>query len=453
MDLAPFQGAGGLLDFVPHMMPKYLRPNHVAPLADFMARAAAGEEPQAVGSFPPRHAKTETIVVNGIPWYLGQHPDHTCLYVTYGATLAEGKSAMARDVARRMGLRLRTDSASKSKWLLAEGGGLDAVGRDGPITGYGYKLVIVDDPYRDRAEAESPVIRAKVNEWYRSTLVPRMEPGCAVLVMMQRWHQDDLIGYLSADEELEFEVINVPAIQNIDTPNEVALWPEIWPLWRLKKRRRQVGEYPWWSQYQGQPRPRGKQLFREPARYTREELQAELRAGGYRLRVICDPAATAKTAADHSAIGVFMFKGYGEEIRGWVLDMQLLQVETPELAEVLKVEGQKWRAAVGVEAVAGFKAVPQMLRKIAPRLRVFDIDPLGDKFTRALPGAAAWNRGDYKVPVDAPWVPGLIHECQRFTGIGDEADDQVDTLAHAWNEAVEAEPIQGGHQEAPMGFG
>ena len=107
-----------------------------------------------------------------------------------------------------------------------------------------------------------------------------------------------------------------------------------------------------------------------------------------------------------------------------------MQVEVPALARELRGLQLAWGCPVGVEAVGGFKAVPQMLRQIDRGLRVIELQPRGSKFTRAQTAVAAWNDGRIRVPLQAPWVAPFLREVQAFTGVGDEHDDQVDALAH-----------------------
>jgi predicted phage terminase large subunit-like protein len=111
------------------------------------------------------------------------------------------------------------------------------------------------------------------------------------------------------------------------------------------------------------------------------------------------------------------------------------QVEIPALVKKLHEVQVRWGAPVFVEAVGGFKAVPQMLRAIDPKLRVVDINPTSDKFLRSMPAKAAWNDGRLLVPqVGAkPWVDEFVAEVTKFTGKGDKKDDQVDALAHAYS--------------------
>ena len=432
------RGADSLLDFVPRINPRHSRPSHLAPIAALLARAAHGEEVRALVSCPPRHGKTETLLVHGVPWYLSMFPHHHVAYVTYGDELARDKSAKARDVARWVGLPLREDSKSKTHWLTPHDGGLFATGIGGPLTGHGFELMIVDDPHKNREEAESPTQRETVHEWFSSTFMSRLEVGGSVIVTHQRWHDDDLIGRLSRDKEVPWEVVNLPAIAIEGRPDPLgrspgeALWPERWPLRALDVRRRESGAYNWASMFQGEPRPRGGRVFGGDVHWFRLDQFA---IEGKRIAICADPAASEKTSADFSSAVVLAVEGHGVDQRAWVIDVLREQITVPQFVRRLGALQAKHRVPLVVESVGGFKAIPQLLRELDPNLEVVELLPRGDKFTRAQGVAAAWNDGRVLIPQDAPWTQDFLAEVQAFTGVKDVHDDQVDALSGAWNHA------------------
>lgn len=392
---------------------------------------------RAVVSVPPGHFKTETIL-HAIARWLRRRPSDSIAYVSYAADVAHSKSRLARDYARRAGVQLRDDSSAVHEWRTPQGGGLIATGVGGPLTGQRARLLVVDDPFANREEAESALIRQRRHEWFTSTALTRMTSDGAAIVVHTRWHPDDLAGRLGkgklpdGSQGPPWEVVNLAAITERDGI-EYALAPQHWPLEVLRERRSNVGEYDWASLFQGQPRPRGGSLFRDPARYTRPDIE------GARIKIACDPAASSSTYSDYSVIAVAAFRGTGAAMHGDLLEVWRGQVEVPALVRELRAMAAKWNAPVHVESVGGFKAVPQMLRELAPGLKVVEVKPAADKFIRAQPAAQAWNEGRYRVPVDAPWVAPLLSEVLAFTGVSDPHDDQVDALAHCWNAASEPE--------------
>lgn len=429
--LETLDGVNSLLDWVPMMTPKYKAPTHLTPLADAFHRADQGQQLFFLSSTPPRHGKSESILA----WcarHLSRHPEQKIAYLTYADDFASEQSGKAQALATRAGVKW---SGKRKAWFTPQGGGMYFTGVGGQLTGRGFNLMIVDDPVKNREDAESPTVRQKIHEWFTSTALTRLNPEVPpqVIINMARWHDDDLVGRLCEDTRnarvddphaVRWEYMNLPAIGEDGRP----LWGDIWGLAALEQRRRMVGEYDWASLFMGSPMPRDGYVFREPARYTLADII------GARIAIACDPAATAKTSADNSVILVIAAKGSGLAQKAYVLDVWKGQVEIPALVRKLHQFQLHWGAPVFVEAVGGFKAVPQMLREIDPKLRVIDITPSLDKYLRSMPAKAAWNDGRLLVPMPGakPWVDDFVSEVTKFTGKGDAKDDQVDALAHAF---------------------
>jgi predicted phage terminase large subunit-like protein len=431
-------GRESLRHFIGGIAPHQLPPPHLDPLIDLVERAR-WERIRVCLSMPPRHAKTITIL-RAIAWWLMLTPSDTCAYTSYSDRQAWSKSRIARALALRAGVRMG-ESESVAEWRTSAGGGMLATGAGGGLTGQGVSgLMVVDDPYKLREEAESPVIREKIWDWFTDVVESRLE-GASVLVVHTRWVADDLIGRLGRDHG--WEVVNLPAIAEHGDPIARApgapLWPDRFPLVELE-RKRALNEYSFASLYQGQPRPRGATVF-GPAHYYDP---GKLDVTGWRIVVAADPAASEKTTADYSTILALAVNGHGSESRGRVLEVYRRQVTVPQFVrDLIAFCARHGHAEAGIESVGGFKAVPQLLREVDPQVRVREITPLGDKFQRAQPVASAWNAGRIEVPSSAPWLKDFLYETSTFTGVRDPQDDQVDVLAHAWNEADRAVDFHG----------
>lgn len=418
-----------LLSFVPGVSPMWQAPTHLRPVADLFARVERGEQVFGCVSVPPRHGKTE-LILHALAWLMLRRPTWELAYTSYAGDFARSKSARAQRLAADAGVALAKPKQKAIEWFTREGGVLRATGVQGQLTGHGARLLIVDDPHKDRAEAESPTMRQAVHDWFTSTAATRVEPGGSIIVVHTRWHPDDLIGRLAQDDRTNWEIVNLPAVNEDETES---LWPARWAVAELLRKKAIIGDYDWASLFLGLPRPRGGALFREPARFELPDISGAL------IFLACDPAATAKTRADWSVIGAVAAKGSSvEDLRMDLLEVQRMQVEIPELCSQLHAQAIRWGAPIAVEAVAGFKAVPQTLRALDPRLDIIEVNPQGDKFTRALPVAAAWNRGRVRVPMHAPWLVDFLAEVKRFTGLGDVHDDQVDMLSTAWHGLLES---------------
>src|SRR5262249_33271178 len=155
--------------------------------------------------------------------------------------------------------------------------GLLAVGTHGALTGEAVTgIAVVDDPYKDRQDADSPVVRGRIEEWFREVVLTRLEGG-SVIVCHARWHPEDLIGILAQDPA--WEHVRMPAIAEEGdilgrAPGE-ALWPESiqGTLEYLRRMRVQMTEWSFASLYQQAPRPRGAEIFAPPVFYAPAEFR------------------------------------------------------------------------------------------------------------------------------------------------------------------------------------
>lgn len=242
-------------------------------IADCLEKALVntkeGKKTRIILSIPPRHGKSQLASIYFPAWALGKHPTLKFILSTYGAELSEEIGMKTRDVIRSPEygaifpeIELRQDTKAKAKWQTNKGGSFTAVGVGGAVTGRGADIIICDDLHKDRAEAESETVRSKVWDYYRSTLYSRLEGFGAVIVIMQRWHTDDLVGKLLEDQERlkiageaydDWEVINFPAIADDDEFYEdklvrskgQSLWDKKFPIPVLDNIRQVAGVYGW----------------------------------------------------------------------------------------------------------------------------------------------------------------------------------------------------------------
>lgn len=501
-------GGESLDTYIRRVSPRHLPPRHIRPIMDLWERSRH-ERVFAVIELPPRHAKT-TTGLHGLAWRMLRDPACTNAFATFGDDYAASRSRIARMLARAGGVTIDKSMANLHEWRTVHGGGLIARGYKGEWTGQGITGVgLVDDPFKNRAEAESPKIRENIWEWFCDVFWTRLEPGSSVFVQHTRWHDDDLIGRLLQGKfaGYAFERVHLPAICEDDNDligREIdeALWPERFPVEELRRIEVSLGPYGWASLFQQRPRPRGADIFVEPARFS----LANWRPDGHSILLCADVAATESTRADFSAAFVLAAKWIDGELWIWILHGWRDRVSVPKVArKLLELSTRYWRAPVVVEAIAGFKGVPQILREMEPRLKVreaFMGDPnvdeenaarrsrtSVDKFLRAQPVAAAWNAGRVLVPIDgelewdlrdkrfdlprapvtgdrvrrnklradvAPgieWPDELCHEASKFTGAGDAEDDQIDGLAHGYNDLRSARHGQRGQRENTEAFG
>lgn len=423
----------GLAAFIRRVFPHHPPPRHFKPIIRLIEAAARGERKRVCISMPPRHGKTE-LILYAIAWWLSRRPADTHAYFAYNEKQGHSKSRKARKYTVAGGVRLTGDSAAVGEWRTKQGGGLLAGGVGGGLTGQGVSgLMIVDDPFKDRVTADSPLNREKVWEWFNEVAMTRLE-GASVFVIHTRWHQDDLIGRLEALGG--WEIVNIPAIAEEDDilgrqPGE-PLWPARYPITELQAIRSQIGEFSFAALFQGHPRPRGSKVFGGPHYYDATTFDVT----GKKISLGLDPAASEKTTADYGAMVALYWEGDDPASRrGWIREVYRHQVEVPQFCrDAVAFQRRHGNSRLNIESVGGFKAVPQTLRDTNREILLKEIVPHGDKFQRAQGVAAAWNEGRILVPMDAPWLAEFLKELADFTGVNDANDDQVDALSHAWNE-------------------
>lgn len=414
-------------DFYRRISPHYDYPEHLTELVEAFERIARGEVVELVVTAPPRHSKSETIA-HGIAWLLAQDPTREVIYGSYGADLAEERSRIVRQYAALAGVDFADDANKVSRWKTRQGGGFLAGGVGGGQTGFGGDVIIIDDPYKGFADSGSTAYRRQVDEWFSGTLYTRRSPGASFIIVQTRWHPDDLA---SKRIKAGWEVIKKPAIDEHGN----ALWPSRFPVAELERIRANTLPMVWSALYQGEPRNRGEQVFNDVQTY--EALPTE----GLSYSIGVDLAYTEKTSADYSTAVVLarhrdpMVKT--DEQRVYVVDVIRLQCDAPKFAAQLRVLRSRFPTAAWRMYYGGTESgVIDFLSREGVHLGALPASGRGDKLVRAMPVAAAWNRGRVLVPsTGAKWVEDFVAELSGFTGINDDHDDQVDALAAAFDQS------------------
>ncbi|MCK6552644.1 hypothetical protein L6R52_42870 [Myxococcota bacterium] len=414
-----------LAEVIPRLSPRFVAPYHLAPLLDALELART-QRVRRVVSLPPRHAKTETIL-HWIASYLRRHPDRTVAYVSYAADLAHSKSRRARQLAEANGVPLDPTQAAAHEWRSLAGGGMLATGIGGPLTGKGCHVLVIDDPIKNRVEAESALARKRAWEWLTDVGLTRLEPDGSAFIVQTRWHPDDPAGRaIDGYEKTErWPCLVMPAIDD----EGHALWPERFSVEQLSEIRAAVGEYTWASLFQGRPRPRGGAVFGAPTFATTDPPT------GLRIVYGIDLAFTAKTSADWSVAAKLGGEGYGLSMRVWWLDLVRAQERPSAFLGRLKAARAATPGAKLVMKTGGQERGVTELMDALGGVFISSEPAVGDKFVRAQPFAAAWNSGQILLPANAPpWVADVVGELGSFTGINDDCDDIVDAAANGFDE-------------------
>jgi hypothetical protein len=234
-------------------------------------RLLAGEDVRMMIFMPPRHGKSDMATQKFPSWVLGKNPTIPVMVSSYSDELATDFGFKTRDIMQTLeyqvmfDTKLRSDAKAKGRWFTEAGGSYSAMGVGGALTGRGFKIGIIDDPFKNREEADSPVIRESRHGWYKSTFSTREEGNSMVIFILTRWHEDDLAGRVlkeAADAKkrgepyAEWDVIEYKAIAIEDDSHRKegeALWPDKFSIDKLQLKRSEMGSYEFAALYQQTP--------------------------------------------------------------------------------------------------------------------------------------------------------------------------------------------------------
>lgn len=451
-----------LLHFVTYTFRLY-RPEHVhRVIAAHLDRVVAGDLRRLMIFAPPQHGKSQLVSVHLPAFWLARRPNDPVILSSYAASLAYAKSREARNILESdefAGLfpAIRTDPASRAvdRWQLAPPlrGAMLAAGVGGPVTGHGAMLAIIDDPFENWEQAQSQTIRSTVWDWYRGTFRTRVWEHGAIVLIMTRWHEDDLAGRLLLHQPGAWTVLRLPAIaetqqqrdRNDARMNLPAGQPD--PLGRqpgepLSPRRfsraaldalqTDVGPMVWSAEYQNAPTlPEGNRF----KRHWFPLLDAAPAQVIARVRY-WDKAASTSAAAKRTA-GVLMAKLV--DGRYLVEHVVCGQWDTYDRRQVMHQTAQLDSYAVPVyieqePGSSGLDSVKDEIRQLEG-FPVFPDRPTGDKDTRLEPFAAQAGAGNVLL-LRGPWNGDYIDEmCAVPNGV---YRDQADATAGAFLKLVDA---------------
>jgi len=412
---------------------------------------------------PPRHGKSQ-IVSRFLPSHLlGQDPRLRIIATSYSGELS---NAMGRDVqalmltgtyARvfpdtklsRAGQRDDTAHRSMSDFdVIGYCGHYIGRGVGGGITGRGAHRIIIDDPVKNREQAESKTRRETVWKWYTSTLRTRLQKGGRIVLLMTRWHEDDLAGRLlrQCKEEVKadrWKVISFPALfarNEYTHPDDKRaegepLWPEMYDLAYLERTKATLGTYDWEALYQQQPRPAGGAVIQ---RGWIQQIQAEHVPPDLFWVRAWDLAVSKHEKADYTASGQMALDQYGNiYVRRFIRE----RMTWPETRRQIIAIGRAEQCPIGLGGPGlseGFVQDLQAERQLAD-IAVLEYPEDKDKLTRALPWVARAEAGKF-FAIQGAGLDQYIEELVEFTGQGDTHDDQVDWTSGAYRMLATGEP-------------
>ena len=272
-------------------------------------------------------------------WYLGRNPGKSIVCATYAQDLADdfGRKVRNQMIDPLFGqifpaCNVSADSASASKISTQQHGNYFAAGIGGPLTGRGANVLLIDDPHKDRADAESVVMRKRAKDWFQSVAYTRLMDGGAVILMMTRWHEDDLAGWLLREHADEgWEVVEIPA----DPPP----WPERYPVAELDRIRRMVGPREWSALYMQKPVPGGGGEFRRDMLRYYHDAPGKI-GDGMNKYLLCDPAGEQRKDNDYTSMWVI---GLGADGNYYWLDGVRDRLSLPDRGKQVMRLHRKWK--------------------------------------------------------------------------------------------------------------
>ena len=421
---------------------RWKRAKHLDLLCDYLEQVDLGEIERLIITMPPRHGKSMTVTESFPSWFIGRNPERRVIEVSYGAELAKRFGRANRRKIEEFGtdifdITIAHDNATLTNWSIeGHSGGMISAGIGGSITGQGADLLVIDDPIKNRKEAESLTYRESIWAEWQDTLSSRLHPGGRVVIIMTRWHEDDLVGRLLKQDNT-WRLINLPALAEdndiLGREEGQALWPEhgFDSVWCANKKK-SVGSRSWASLFQGHPRPADGNLFRALMFRSFSIVANCYKVNGKiydastcKIFQTCDVAGSKRTSADYFVLGTFVLCPGGELL---VLEILRERLEGPDQPVLMKQKYNQYKPLlVGVESAnMGLTLYQQLVRDGLP---VIELKPDADKFTRAIPAAARYEAGMVYHLENAPWLSDLESELLAFPN--GTHDDQVDVISYA----------------------
>lgn len=414
---------------------KWKPAKHLVVLCKVIDDVINGKIDRLIVEMPPRHGKSMSLSRVLPAYFLGRYPDKEVVLTSYSSKLAESFGRTNRRVIKEFGkplfgIQSSAVKDSNSEWEIEDHEGKAiCVGMDSAITGHGADLLILDDPIKGRAEAESESTRNNTFNTYNSVLRTRLHPGGAIIIILTRWHNDDLVGRLLNPEDgvpEDWTIVRFPAIAEEGDPlgREVgeALWEEWFSLEELCKLRDSLGTYEWSALYQQNPVPAIGNIISMSA-FKRYGVLPKFDT------IIQSWDCTFKDVPTSDFVVGQVWGKSG--VNKYLLDQVRLKMDTPSTIMhirnfLIKYPGTN---SVLVEAKANGMAVIQMLKHEVAGL--IPVEPVGGKVARVNAIAPQIQAGNIHIPHSNKsfWVNDFLTECANFPN--GKHDDQVDAMSQA----------------------
>lgn len=428
---------------------------------DFLMRAVATPDFRGIITLAPQEGKSKRVSEVFPTWYVSQiNKNARIVSASYGQGLANRNGRAIRrniDGHPELGVTIADDNGAVHDWSLSgHDGGVYSVGIGGGLTGRAADLMIIDDPIKDQKEADSETFRDNVWDWWESVAAARLAPGAAVIVILTRWHQDDLAGRLLGMPDSEWELLNIPAQAEHDPakgetdvlgrePGEFldSARRRTVPQW--ERRKREAGSRKWAAQYQGRPSAKAGDMFKvadwryyDRPQWILDDRGSKVPYGFDRLLQSWDMTFKDTEGTDFVVGQVWGLRGAD----AYLLDQVRGRMSFPATIDAVKLLTGRWPSALlkvvedkanGSAVIASLKhqigGIVEEMPQGSKTARAAAITPLVEAHNVYLPAAVDADGEPF-----APWVGDFVEEAASFP-FGNH-DDQVDAMSQALNRLV-----------------
>lgn len=400
-------------------------------MVDELEAIERGDVDRLMLMLPPGSAKSTYASMLFPAWFMGRNPERSVIAASHTAELSERFGRRVRNIvagdefANVFGFGLADDSQAAGRWETARGGEYYATGVGGSVTGRRADLAIIDDPVRSREDADSERGRESAWQWYVNDLLTRLKPGARQILVMTRWHEDDLGGRILERESHKWRVVKLPMLAGPNDPLGRKEGDRLWPEWFTDEmiETARMDSRAWNALYQQSPAPESGDYFkREWFRYY-DEAPPRLQIYG-----ASDYAITAK-GGDYTVHGVF---GVDREQRIYLLDLWRQQTTSDVWIDSFLDLVDRWKPIQWAEEQGQIiKSLDPFINKRSQERRVYvareQFTSLTDKASRAQAIRGRMAQGMVYFPRQAPWLAELERELLTFP-VGAN-DDQADVLS------------------------
>jgi predicted phage terminase large subunit-like protein len=405
---------------------------HQRLLCEKLEGVARGEKRKLMFFLPPGSAKS-TYCNLWVPWYMARSPAASVLGASHTTDLAERFSRRIRGLVLEhgttLGIAVSDESQAASRWALASGGEYMAAGVGSAILGFRADVLLIDDPIRSRDEAFSATIRESVWEWFHSSARTRLRPGGAQILVMTRFHEDDLAARLLQQED-DWDVVNLPAEAESDDPLGRAVGEFLWNdddygyANALREQKKSQLPAVWSALFQGRPAP-------EQGDYFRAEWFKSMTAMPARDRLAIYGASDFAVSAGRGDFTVHAIVGLDPDGQLYLLDLWRKQASADEGVEAFCDLVNQWKP-IGwavekgqlANAIEPFMRTRQRARSAWVAMETFPTK--GDKSVRAQSIRGRLAVSGILVPIQVQWWPEVRAELLSFPAA--KHDDCADAL-------------------------